>query len=76
MSENKTSPKYFDGLLQRLRALAMTKIAKSETDNDDETSFSLEDLPMSESLATMLASEDVLSREWNTPEEDQAWDDL
>ncbi|MFZ0548160.1 MAG: type II toxin-antitoxin system prevent-host-death family antitoxin [Candidatus Promineifilaceae bacterium] len=29
-----------------------------------------------ESLATMLASEYVLAREWNTPEEDEAWADL
>jgi DNA-binding Xre family transcriptional regulator len=25
---------------------------------------------------TMLASEEVLAREWNTPEEDEAWADL
>ena len=25
---------------------------------------------------TMLASEDVLRREWDTPEEDEAWADL
>jgi len=29
-----------------------------------------------EALATMLASERVLAREWNTPEEDEAWADL
>lgn len=29
-----------------------------------------------ESLATMLASESVLGREWDTPEEDEAWADL
>jgi prevent-host-death family protein len=29
-----------------------------------------------ESLATMIAAEQVLAREWNTPEEDEAWADL
>lgn len=29
-----------------------------------------------EALATMLASEKVLAREWDTPEEDAAWVDL
>lgn len=31
---------------------------------------------MSESFRTMLASEAVLSRDWNRPEEDAAWADL
>jgi hypothetical protein len=31
---------------------------------------------MSESLKTMLASEAVLSRDWDRPEEDAAWADL
>lgn len=30
----------------------------------------------SESFLTMLASEKVLSKEWDTPEEDEAWADL
>jgi prevent-host-death family protein len=30
----------------------------------------------SESLATMIAAERVLAREWDTPEEDEAWADL
>ena len=29
-----------------------------------------------ETLATMIAAERVLAREWNTPEEDEAWVDL
>lgn len=29
-----------------------------------------------ETSATMFASESVLAREWNTPEEDDAWSDL
>lgn len=29
-----------------------------------------------EALTTMLASERILAREWNTPEEDAAWQDL
>lgn len=28
------------------------------------------------SLATMIASEAVLARDWDTPEEDEAWKDL
>lgn len=35
----------------------------------------LKDKP-SEAFQTMLASEQVLNREWNTPEEDEAWADL
>ncbi len=30
----------------------------------------------SEALATMIASERVLARDWDTPEEDEAWADL
>lgn len=30
----------------------------------------------SEAYQTMLASESTLSREWNSPEEDEAWADL
>jgi len=30
----------------------------------------------SESLETMLASEHILTREWNTSQEDEAWADL
>ena len=30
----------------------------------------------SEAFQTMLASEAVLARDWNTPEEDDAWADL
>ena len=30
----------------------------------------------SEAYQTMLASESVLAREWNSPEEDEAWADL
>lgn len=29
-----------------------------------------------EAMATMLASEAVLARDWDTPEEDEAWRDL
>ena len=31
---------------------------------------------MSEALLCMLASEEVLAKAWNTPEEDEAWKDL
>jgi len=33
-------------------------------------------VPQSESFQTMLASEFVLRREWDTPEEDEAWASL
>jgi hypothetical protein len=29
-----------------------------------------------ESILTMLATEDILKREWDTPEEDEQWADL
>lgn len=29
-----------------------------------------------EAVLTMLASEDILKREWDTPEEDEQWADL
>ncbi len=31
---------------------------------------------LSEAYQTMLASEEVLSRDWDRPEEDEAWADL
>ncbi len=31
---------------------------------------------VADARATMFASEQVLAREWNTPEEDEAWKDL
>jgi len=33
-------------------------------------------IPESEAILTMIASEEVLGREWNTPEEDEAWANL
>ncbi|MFN8637645.1 MAG: DUF2281 domain-containing protein [Chloroflexota bacterium] len=39
-------------------------------------SFLAERRRASESLATMLASESVLRRDWDRPEEDAAWSDL
>jgi AbrB family looped-hinge helix DNA binding protein len=31
---------------------------------------------MSDAMLSMLASEEVLAKAWNTPEEDEAWKDL
>ena len=42
----------------------------------DFVSFLAERRNLSESLATMLASESVLRRDWDRPEEDAAWSDL
>lgn len=39
------------------------------------TEQNLSDMP-SEALQTMIASEAVLARDWNLPEEDLAWADL
>jgi len=36
----------------------------------------LQRIPYSEAYLTMLASENVLSRDWNQPEEDEAWENL
>jgi hypothetical protein len=39
-------------------------------------SYLIERRESSEAFQTMLASEGVLSRDWDTPEEDEAWADL
>lgn len=36
----------------------------------------MQQLSISESMATTFASEQVLARDWNTAEEDEAWVDL
>jgi hypothetical protein len=42
----------------------------------DFVSFLLERQDTSEAFQTMLASEAVLRRDWDNPEEDEAWADL
>jgi len=42
----------------------------------DFVSYLVEREGVSESFQTMLASEQVLRRDWETPEEDGAWADL
>ena len=42
----------------------------------DFVSYLAERQPVSEALQTMLASEPVLHRDWDRPEEDVAWGDL
>ncbi len=42
----------------------------------DFISYLVERGDSSEAFQAMLASEDVLARDWNTPEEDEAWADL
>jgi len=34
------------------------------------------DVDPNQAFACMIASEDILAKEWNTPEEDEAWADL
>ncbi|MFZ5880398.1 MAG: DUF2281 domain-containing protein [Chloroflexota bacterium] len=40
------------------------------------SNVTLREAGMSYALDTMLASENVLARDWDTPEEDAAWADL
>ncbi|MBM4030384.1 MAG: DUF2281 domain-containing protein [Planctomycetes bacterium] len=42
----------------------------------DFVSYLIERAATSEAFQTMLASEEVLARDWDTPEEDEAWADL
>jgi len=54
-------------------SLSILQIAKSE----QASSLSLaQPFTLPESFLTMLASEEVLATDWNTPEEDEAWSDL
>jgi hypothetical protein len=49
------------------------------TDFDSENYFvnaTINDLISSEAFTAMVASENVLAKEWNTPEEDKAWEHL
>lgn len=34
------------------------------------------EISQSDSILTMIASEEILARDWNTPEEDEAWANL
>jgi hypothetical protein len=58
-------------------------------EDDDQTSYYIEFIPnlniitpiarekmLSESYLTMLASQDVLKRVWDNPDEDKAWEHL
>jgi len=57
---------------EQLRRLPEEKLAVVY----DFVSYLAEHRPASEALQTMLASEAVLARDWNRPEEDEAWADL
>lgn len=57
---------------QRLRRLPPDKLAVVY----DFVSYLLDQTETSASFQTMLASEEVLRRDWDTPEEDEAWADL
>ncbi len=56
----------------QLRKLSPDKLATVF----DFVSYLVERQGVSESFQTMLASEQVLRRDWDTPEEDAAWADL
>ena len=66
-------------LTERLKLLPPNKLAVVYDFvvylSERELRLVLKDKP-SEAYQTMLASEQVLNREWNTPEEDEAWADL
>jgi hypothetical protein len=57
---------------ERLQRLSPEQLASVY----DFVSFLAERRSASASLATMLASEPVLRRDWDRPEEDEAWSDL
>jgi len=57
---------------EQLRRLPPDKLAVVY----DFISYLIERGEASEAFQTMLASEEVLARDWNTPEEDEAWADL
>jgi hypothetical protein len=57
---------------ERLRQLPPEKLAVVF----DFVSFLAERRPSAETLQTMLASEAVLRRDWDSPEEDEAWSGL
>jgi len=59
-------------ITQRLRELPEEKLAAVY----EFVNRLAEDGEMSEGLKTMLASEVVLRRDWDRPEEDEAWADL
>lgn len=45
--------------------------------NETDRSLSIiVDIDFNQPIACMIATEKVLAREWNTPEEDEAWADL
>lgn len=57
---------------ERLRRLPPNKLAVVY----DFVSYLIERGASSEAFQTMLASEEVLAKDWDTPEEDEAWADL
>ncbi len=57
---------------ERLRQLSPEQLATVF----DFVSYLAERRPASESLQTMLATEQVLRRDWKSPEEEAAWADL
>jgi hypothetical protein len=57
---------------KQLRRLSPEKLAVVL----DFVSYLTERQPLPEAFQTMLASEQVLRRDWEKPEEDEAWADL
>lgn len=55
------------------KTILNNSIELSTDKNDDKTQQEYKD---SSAFLTMIASEKVLGRDWDTPEEDEAWEDL
>jgi hypothetical protein len=66
-----TADTEFTTILERIRRLPPDRVREVL----DFIAF-LEARPDAEAYETMIASEKVLTRDWDTPEEDAAWTDL
>ena len=68
-------------ITNRLRQLPADKLAEvydfvNFLFEQEESKMMLREKSQDYAIDTMLASEDVLRRDWDTPEEDAAWADL
>ena len=64
------------GLTQRLDTLVKTGIYQNRSEAIRDAIRKLVKEETNEILMCTLASEEVLSKAWGTPEEDEAWKDL
>jgi hypothetical protein len=71
-TDSKTESTAVSRIEDKLRKLSPDKLATVF----DFVSYLVERQGVPETFQTMLASEQVLRRDWDTPEEDAAWGDL